>query len=86
VHSHAVAPESSGAFFLDMGTERCVFRAGGRRNALRASEAVHATDVMVNKSDDEATIRLNLCYLIAHDYDMCINYFGKYAFACYAQH
>ena len=44
------------------------------------------TDVMVNKSDDEATIRLNLCYLIAHDYDMCINYFGKYAFACYAQH
>lgn len=41
------------------------------------------TDVMVNKSDDEATIRLNLCYLIAHDYDMCINYLGKYAFACY---
>ena len=48
MHSHAVAPESSGAFFLDMGTERCVFRAGGLRNALRASEAVHATDVMVN--------------------------------------
>ena len=48
VHSHAVAPESSGAFFLDMGTERCVFQAGGLRNALRASQAVHATDVMVN--------------------------------------
>lgn len=48
VHSHAVAPESSGAFFLDMGTERCVFQAGGLRNALRASEAVRATDVMVN--------------------------------------
>ena len=48
VHSHAVAPESSGAFFLDMGTERCVFQAGGLRNALRASAAVHATDVMVN--------------------------------------
>lgn len=31
VHSHAVAPESSGAFFLDMGTERCVFQAGGLR-------------------------------------------------------
>lgn len=48
MHSHAVAPESSGAFFLDMGTERCVFQAGGLRNALRASEAVRATDVMVN--------------------------------------
>ncbi len=48
VHSHAVAPESSGAFFLDMGTERCVFQAGGLRNALRASEAVRPTDVMVN--------------------------------------
>lgn len=51
VHSHAVAPESSGAFFLDMGTERCVFQAGGLRNALRASEAVRATDVMVNPAD-----------------------------------
>ena len=51
MHSHAVAPESSGAFFLDMGTERCVFQAGGLRNALRASEAVHATDVMVNPAD-----------------------------------
>ena len=48
MHSHAVAPESSGAFFLDMGTERCVFQAGGLRNALRASAAVRATDVMVN--------------------------------------
>ena len=50
MHSHAVAPESSGAFFLDMGTERCMFQAGGLRNALRASEAVRATDVMVNSS------------------------------------
>lgn len=49
VHSHAVAPESSGAFFLDMGTERCVFQAGGLRNALRASQAVLITDVMVNQ-------------------------------------
>lgn len=48
MHSHAVALESSGAFFLDMGTERCVFQAGGLRNALRASAAVHATDVMFN--------------------------------------
>ena len=31
-----------------MVTERCVFQAGGLRNALRASEAVRATDVMVN--------------------------------------
>ena len=51
VHSHAVAPESSGAFFLDMVTERCVFQAGGLRNALRASQAVRATDVMVNRSE-----------------------------------
>jgi hypothetical protein len=57
-----------------------------RQKRPEASQAVLITDVMVNKSDDEATIRLNLCYLIAHDYDMCINYFGKYAFACYAQH
>lgn len=48
MHSHAVAPESSGAFFLDMVTERCVFQAGGLRNALRASQAVLITDVMVN--------------------------------------
>ena len=34
-----------------MGTERCVFQAGGLRNALRASAAVHATDVMVNSAD-----------------------------------
>ena len=50
MHSHAVAPESSGAFVLDMGTERCVFQVGGLRNALRASAAVHATDVMVNNT------------------------------------
>ena len=48
VNSHAGTQKSSGAFFLDMGTERCMFQAGGLRNALRASEAVHATDVMVN--------------------------------------
>ena len=48
VHSHAVAPESSGAFFLDMGTERCMFQAGVLRNALRAPEVVRATDVMFN--------------------------------------
>lgn len=51
VHSHAVAPESSGAFFLDMGTERCVFQAGGLRNALRASQVVLITDVMVNTGE-----------------------------------
>ena len=48
VHSHAGTQKSSGAFFLDMVTERCVFQAGGLRNALRASQAVRATDVMVN--------------------------------------
>ncbi|MGV8293936.1 hypothetical protein ACV36C_34170, partial [Pseudomonas aeruginosa] len=39
VHSHAGTQKSSGAFFLDMGTERCMFQAGGLRNALRAFEA-----------------------------------------------
>nr|QJX12934.1 hypothetical protein [Klebsiella pneumoniae]QJX13546.1 hypothetical protein [Klebsiella pneumoniae] len=34
-----------------MGTERCVFQAGGLRNALSVPEAVRATDVMVNKRD-----------------------------------
>ena len=62
------------------------FHASGTGNAANPVSAVRATDVMVNKSDDEATIRLNLCYLIAHDYDMCINYLGKYAFACYHYH
>ena len=66
MHSHAVAPESSGAFFLDMGTERCVFQAGGLRNALRASEAVRATDVMVNQASllwDFAVFLEHLCIL-----------------------
>jgi hypothetical protein len=31
-----------------MGTERCMFQAGGLRNALRAFEAVRPTDVMFN--------------------------------------
>lgn len=48
MHSHADAQKSSGAFFHDMDRERCRKQAGGRRNALRASEMVHATDVMVN--------------------------------------
>ena len=48
VHSHAGTQKSSGAFFLDMGTERCMFQAGGLRNALRAFEAVRPTDVMFN--------------------------------------
>lgn len=48
MHSHAVAPESSGAFFHDMDKEICRKQGGGRRNALRASQAVRATDVMVN--------------------------------------
>lgn len=66
MHSHAVAQKSSGAFFLDMGTERCVFQAGGLRNALRASAAVHATDVMVNQASllwDFAVFLEHLCIL-----------------------
>lgn len=63
MHSHAVAPESSGAFFLDMGTEKCVFQAGGLRNALRASQAVHATDVMVNGVADSSIKKMSQYYL-----------------------
>lgn len=69
MHSHAVAPESSGAFFLDMGTERCVFQAGGLRNALRASEAVRPTDVMVNPADwqvQKKPRRAFLCLIDLH--------------------
>lgn len=48
VHSHAAAQKSSGAFFSVWDRERCRKSAGRGRNALRASHAVHATDVMVN--------------------------------------
>lgn len=48
VHSHAAAQKSSGAFFSVWDRERCRKSAGRGRNALRGSEAVHATDVMVN--------------------------------------
>ncbi len=51
MQTHAVAPASTRAVFLEMGTERGVLQAGGLRNALRASAAVHATDVMVNASN-----------------------------------
>lgn len=54
VHSHADAPESSGAFFHDIGTGKCRKQAGRPRNALRASQAVHATDVMVNGVADSS--------------------------------
>lgn len=54
MHSHADAKKSSGAFFLDMGTERCMFQAGVLRNALRAPEVVRATDVMVNGVADSS--------------------------------
>ncbi|PAO97065.1 hypothetical protein CJS41_24655, partial [Salmonella enterica subsp. enterica serovar Kentucky] len=43
--------KSTGAIYLEMGTERSMFQAGVLRNALRAPEAVRATDVMVNPAD-----------------------------------
>lgn len=49
VHSHADAPESSGAFFHDIGIGKCRKQAGRLRNGLRLSERVHATDVMLNE-------------------------------------
>ncbi len=48
VHSHAATQKSSGAFFSVWDRERCRKSAGRGRNALRASQSVHATDVMVN--------------------------------------
>lgn len=48
VHSHAPAPESSGAFFRVLTGERCRKRPGRGRNALRASQGVRPRDVMVN--------------------------------------
>lgn len=50
VHSHAAAPESSGAFFRVWDRERCRKRPLGRRIALRASQGVRPRDVMVNSS------------------------------------
>lgn len=54
VHSHAAAQKSSGAFFSVWDRERCRKSAGRGRNALRASQAVHATDVMVNGVADSS--------------------------------
>lgn len=51
VNSHADAQKSSGAFFRGWCGERCRKRLSGRRNALRASQAVQTTDVMVNPAD-----------------------------------
>jgi environmental stress-induced protein Ves len=48
VHSHAVAQKSSGAFFRVMARERCWKWLTRYRVALRAFQAVRATDVMVN--------------------------------------
>ena len=48
MHSHAGAQKLSGAFFHDIGTGKCRKQAGRPRNALRLSERVRATDVMVN--------------------------------------
>ena len=48
VHSHAAAQKSSGAFFRDMGRERCRKRPARGRIALRGSQGVRARDVMVN--------------------------------------
>ncbi len=51
MHSHADAQKSSGAFFHDMDRERCRKRPARGRNALRASAAVRARDVMVNQGE-----------------------------------
>ena len=48
MHSHAGTQKSSGRISAVPGRGKGGFRAGGRRNALRAPEAVRATDVMFN--------------------------------------
>lgn len=48
LHSHAAAPESSGAFFHDMDRERCRKWPARARITLRASQGVRPRDVMVN--------------------------------------
>lgn len=48
VHNHAAAQKSSGAIFHNIAGEGCRKRPGRARNALRASEAVRGSDVMVN--------------------------------------
>lgn len=59
VHSHAAAQKSSGAFFSVWDRERCQKSAGRGRNALRASQSVHATDVMVNRLKHRLKIAYN---------------------------
>lgn len=48
MHSHAGTQKSSWRISAVPGRGKGGFRAGGRRNALRLSERVRATDVMVN--------------------------------------
>lgn len=55
MHSHAGTQKSSWRISAVPGRGKGGFRAGGRRNVLRASEAVRATDVMVNKSESLST-------------------------------
>ena len=62
VHSHAGAQKSSGVFFSDTDGEWCRKWPSGRRNALRASRAVRARDVMVNQLMGIPIVRL-VCLL-----------------------
>lgn len=50
VHSHADAQKSSRAFFHDMDRERCRKRPGRVRIALRGSQEVRASSLMLNQS------------------------------------
>lgn len=68
VHSHAGAQKSSGVFFSDTDGEWCRKWPSGRRNALRASRAVRARDVMLKASLWQRQIKLSSgCYLITTD-------------------
>lgn len=72
VHSHADAPESSGAFFHDIGIGKCRKQSSRRRNALRASEGVRPTDVMVNSKSEghsAAVLTSTLRCIFKHDFN-----------------
>lgn len=63
MHSHADAQKSSGPFFGVFPGERYRKQAGGRRNALRASEAVHARDVMFNPGGRQIRTDFDVFYV-----------------------
>lgn len=59
VHSHAAGQKLSGRIFAVPGRERAGFWPGGRRNALRASQAVRPSTVMLKQSVRQNHMRIS---------------------------